>query len=48
MNQEFYHELGHVVLHIGNQRQMTDSFRRYKESKANHFMYHACVPTFMI
>lgn len=48
LNQDFFHELGHVLLHSGNQRQMTESFRRYQESKANHFMYHACVPTFML
>lgn len=48
LTQDFFHELGHVLLHSGNQRKMTDSFRRYQENKANHFMYHACIPTFML
>lgn len=46
--QEFCHELGHVLLHAGNQCQISPSFREYQESKANHFMYHACVPFFML
>jgi len=46
--QDFCHELGHVLLHVGNQKRMTESFRKYQEYKANHFMYHACVPTFML
>ncbi|MDM5333397.1 ImmA/IrrE family metallo-endopeptidase [Ureibacillus composti] len=46
--QDFCHELGHVLLHSGNQKQMTKSFIEYQESKANQFMYHACVPSFML
>lgn len=46
--QNFCHELAHVLLHTGNQRQMTSSFREYQEARANLFMYHACVPTFML
>ncbi len=46
--QDFCHELAHVLLHVGNQSKMTESFRRYQEEKANNFMYHAAVPTFML
>lgn len=46
--QEFCHELAHVLLHTGNQRRMPESFRVYQEAKANTFMYHAAVPTFML
>lgn len=46
--QDFNHELAHVLLHAGNQNNITESFRKYQEHKANHFMYHACVPTFML
>lgn len=46
--QDFNHELAHVLFHIGNQRKMTESFRLYQEYKANQFMYHACIPTFML
>lgn len=46
--QDFCHELAHVLLHTGNQRTMPESFRTYQEAKANTFMYHAAVPTFMI
>lgn len=46
--QDFCHELGHVLLHVGNQHLMTKSFITYQEQKANNFMYHACVPSFML
>ncbi|MEK5332709.1 ImmA/IrrE family metallo-endopeptidase [Lysinibacillus sp. FSL W8-0992] len=46
--QDFCHELGHVLLHTGNQQRMYPLFREYQEYKANNFMYHACVPSFML
>ncbi|WP_217580995.1 ImmA/IrrE family metallo-endopeptidase [Lysinibacillus sp. GbtcB16] len=46
--QDFCHELGHVLLHTGHQGHMSPLFREYQENKANNFMYHACVPTFML
>lgn len=46
--QDFCHELGHVLLHTGNQQRMFPLFREYQEYKANNFMYHACVPSFML
>ncbi len=27
---------------------MSPLFREYQENKANNFMYHACVPSFML
>lgn len=46
--QEFCHELAHVLLHTGDQFYMSPLFREYQEFKANNFMYHACMPTFML
>lgn len=46
--QEFNHELCHVLIHAGDQLIMPPLFREYQEFKANNFMYHACVPTFML
>ncbi|WP_332650167.1 ImmA/IrrE family metallo-endopeptidase [Lysinibacillus sp. 54212] len=46
--QDFCHELGHVLLHTGSQSRLPKSFVEYQEYKANHFMYHAAVPTFML
>lgn len=46
--QEFNHELCHVLTHTGDQIDMPPLFREYQEFKANNFMYHACVPTFML
>ncbi|TKI53617.1 ImmA/IrrE family metallo-endopeptidase [Lysinibacillus mangiferihumi] len=46
--QDFCHELGHVLLHTGNQQRMYPLFREYQEYKANNFMYHACIPSFML
>ena len=46
--QDFCHELAHVLLHVGNQSKIKESFRQYQEAKANNFMYHAAVPSFML
>ena len=46
--QEFGHELSHVLLHTGDQFFMSPLFREYQENKANNFMYHVCMPTFML
>lgn len=46
--QDFCHELAHVLLHTGNQGLLSPLFIEYQENKANSFMYHACVPTFML
>lgn len=46
--QDFNHELCHVLIHAGDQIFMPPLFREYQEFKANNFMYHACVPTFML
>jgi Zn-dependent peptidase ImmA (M78 family) len=46
--QDFGHELCHVLLHAGNQSSLPKDFILYQEVKANNFMYHFCVPTFML
>ncbi|MEA0552923.1 ImmA/IrrE family metallo-endopeptidase [Lysinibacillus irui] len=46
--QDFCHELSHVLFHSGDQFHMYPLFREYQEFKANNFMYHACIPTFML
>lgn len=46
--QDFGHELGHVIKHVGNQYKLRRMFRELQESQANNFMYHFCVPTFML
>lgn len=46
--EEFGHELGHVLLHTGNQESMLNSYRHYQECKANLFALHFCVPSFML
>lgn len=46
--QDFCHELGHVLLHTGHQDRMKKTWIEYLENKANNFMYHACVPSFML
>lgn len=46
--QDFCHELCHVLSHTGNQSAMPQSWLEYQENKANNFMYHACMPTFMM
>ncbi|MFJ7916132.1 MULTISPECIES: ImmA/IrrE family metallo-endopeptidase [unclassified Lysinibacillus] len=46
--EEFCHELGHVISHVGNQTKSFQMFREYQEWKANNFAFQACVPTFML
>ncbi|MEX3743541.1 ImmA/IrrE family metallo-endopeptidase [Lysinibacillus xylanilyticus] len=46
--QDFCHELYHVLLHTRHQGRMSPLFREYQENKANNFMYHACIPSFML
>lgn len=46
--QEFCHELCHALYQVGNQHIMPPPFRLYQEWKADSFMLHACVPTFML
>lgn len=46
--QDFCHELNHVLQHTGNQSLMSRTWIDYQEKKANTFMYHACMPTFML
>nr|WGD70050.1 ImmA/IrrE family metallo-endopeptidase [Bacillus subtilis] len=46
--QDFVHELAHVLKHAGNQFNMNRMFRELQEYQANSFMYHFCVPTFML
>ncbi|MGE6601481.1 ImmA/IrrE family metallo-endopeptidase [Lysinibacillus fusiformis] len=46
--QDFCHELAHILLHSGHQGHMSPLFREYQENKANNFMYHACIPSFML
>lgn len=44
----FGHELGHILLHTGNQKLMNQSYRSYQEWKADLFALHFCIPTFML
>nr|WP_077737009.1 ImmA/IrrE family metallo-endopeptidase [Bacillus sonorensis] len=46
--EDFAHELCHVLKHAGNQLNMNKMFRELQEFQANQFMYHFCVPTFML
>jgi len=46
--QDFAHEFGHVIKHEGNQHLLAKEFIDLQEFQANNFMYHFCVPTFML
>ncbi|MEZ7173627.1 ImmA/IrrE family metallo-endopeptidase [Sporosarcina sp. OR05] len=46
--QDFAHELGHILLHAGDQRKMHPLLIQLQEGQANSFMYELCVPTFML
>jgi Zn-dependent peptidase ImmA (M78 family) len=46
--QDFGHELCHVLRHDGSQYGMVQPFLYLQENQAENFMYHFCVPTFML
>jgi len=46
--QDFAHELCHILRHAGYQYNMPLLFRELQEWQADSFMYHFCVPTFML
>ncbi|MGE7091706.1 ImmA/IrrE family metallo-endopeptidase [Lysinibacillus sp. NPDC048646] len=43
-----WQEFCHVLQHTGNHSVMPPSGIGHQENKANNFMYHACIPTFML
>ncbi|UQZ34556.1 hypothetical protein C2I18_14130 [Paenibacillus sp. PK3_47] len=43
----FYHELGHVLRHAGDQRLMLKLFRQLQEADAERFSLYAAMPFFM-
>lgn len=45
---EFAHELGHVIMHAGNQMNMPDDFRLLQEWQADRFAMYALAPTFIL
>lgn len=44
----FFHELGHILRHCGDQRKMNESFRMMQEADANLFSMYASIPFHMI
>ncbi|MGG1595615.1 ImmA/IrrE family metallo-endopeptidase [Terribacillus saccharophilus] len=44
----FAHELRHSLKHVGDQNRIHYLFREYQEMDANRFMYHFCMPSFML
>lgn len=45
---ELAHEIGHALLHAGNQLTMSNGWRLKQEWQANHFAYYALVPTYLL
>jgi hypothetical protein len=46
--EDFGHEIRHILFDSGVQFLLPKEWIRYVECKANSFMYHFCVPTFML
>jgi Zn-dependent peptidase ImmA (M78 family) len=45
----FFHELGHPILHCGDQTKMEGkAFRKFQEAQANQFQLYAAIPFFML
>lgn len=45
--EEFFHELCHVLLHVGRQYMMPKAFLELQEAQANRFTMYAALPFFM-
>lgn len=46
--ENFFHELGHPILHTGRQRGMSDSFLEMQEEQASQFQLYAAIPYYML
>lgn len=46
--ERFYHELSHIVTHVGNQSDLPPEFRYLQEIDARHFTKYAAIPFHMI
>jgi Zn-dependent peptidase ImmA (M78 family) len=48
-NEVFFHELGHPILHCGDQsKNMNKKFQELQEAQANQFQLYAAIPFFML
>jgi Zn-dependent peptidase ImmA (M78 family) len=46
--ENFFHELGHPILHTGRQRGMAESFLEMQEEQASQFQLYAAIPYYML
>ena len=46
--EDFFHELCHILRHVGRQSMMPEAFRELQEWDAKRFTMHAALPYFMI
>lgn len=46
--EHFFHELGHLLRHVGHQSMMPEAFRELQEWDAQHFTLYASLPHHMI
>lgn len=46
--EQFFHELCHILRHVGNQTMMPNAFRELQEWDANHFMMYAALPYYLV
>lgn len=44
----FFHEVGHLFLHVGDQSKMANSFRYFQESQTKRFTLFAAIPYHML
>jgi Zn-dependent peptidase ImmA (M78 family) len=45
---DFFHELGHCLLHCGNQDYMPELFKELQEIQTGHFQRYAAMPYYML
>lgn len=45
--EEFFHEIGHPIIHVGRQSDMSELFVELQEAQANAFQLYAAMPYYM-
>lgn len=46
--EHFFHELGHIILHLGDQQHLPYTYTSLQEARAKKFALYFSVPTFML
>jgi Zn-dependent peptidase ImmA (M78 family) len=46
--EDFFHELGHLAMHVGNQKKLPAEFVKLQETQASLFQMYSALPSYML